>query len=718
MAKRGRPKKRQIKLGLKKETVLSIIAILLLIFAALIMLSFSRRVPVLRQLNDFLHNLFGVAAFVVPFLLFVLSALFSRLKTPLTRYNVLFGSFLFFISLLGIGRLGTVGQFLFHRLADLISLAGAFLIYLSGVVIGLLVLFDASLEQIAEKIKIGAEKVRQLLSFEWLKSRGEGEDSVYVGEKRRQKTKPEKESVPAEKKKKKEPSTSKRKVKQMPELETEDDSAAIDVPGATQKVWQYPPLSLLDDGGSEEADRGDVNENADTIEETLGSFGIKARVQEVNPGPAVTQYGIEVALGTKLSKITSLANDLALALAAPTGQIRIEAPIPGRSLAGIELPNRSLEIVHLKQMLASSQMKKTESKLSVALGRGVSGEPQIIDVAKMPHVLIAGQTGSGKSVLLNSWIASWLFRTTPEEVKLILIDPKRVEFSLYEGVPHLKSSIIVEPKKVVSALEWAIGEMEDRYKKFAEAGVRNIQSYNQKSGFASLPYLVIVIDELADIMLYAPSEVEERICRLAQMARATGIHLVIATQRPSVDILTGLIKANIPCRISCAVSSSVDSRVILDTPGAEKLLGRGDMLYLPPDRAKPLRIQGSFISEKEVKRLIKFLKKTGVEPVYTDEVVETPVQRDGRGAVRVGEDRDELFDEAIEVIYKRDRASASLLQRRLRIGYTRAARILDQLHAAGIVGAQEGSKPREMLAETKEQARQLAAEGTMESGEK
>jgi len=362
-------------------------------------------------------------------------------------------------------------------------------------------------------------------------------------------------------------------------------------------------------------------------------------------------------------------------------------------------------------MLSSKKVKREKSKLAVALGLGVSGEPIIVDIDKMPHVLIAGQTGAGKSVLLNSWIASLLFRTTPEEVKLILIDPKRVEFSLYAGIPHLKSSIIVEPKEVVSALEWAIGEMEDRYKKFAKAEVRNIASYNKKSGFASLPYLLIIIDELADVMLFAPSEVEERICRLAQMARATGIHLIIATQRPSVDILTGLIKANIPCRISCAVASSVDSRVILDTPGAEKLLGRGDMLYLPPNRAKPLRVQGTFVTEKEIKKLIKFLKNTGIEPVYTEEVIETPVKKNSRGGVQIGdEERDDFFDEAITIIFRYDRASASLLQRRLSIGYNRAARILDQLHAAQIVGTAEGSKPREILVSGISEARRLAAQ--------
>ena len=412
----------------------------------------------------------------------------------------------------------------------------------------------------------------------------------------------------------------------------------------------------------------------------------------------MTQYALEVALGTKLSKITALSNDLALARAAPTGQIRIEAPIPGRSLVGIELPNHSLEFVTLKQVLESDSMKKSKSKLTVSLGLDVSGNPKIANIAKMPHVLIAGQTGSGKSVLLNSWIASLLFKTTPNEVKLILVDPKRVELTQYNSIPHLLTPVIVDVEKVVSALKWAIAEMDRRYKLFAQVGARNIDMYNELSGFQALPYIIIVVDELADIILFAPAEVEDSICRIAQMSRATGIHLVISTQRPSVDVLTGLIKANIPCRISFAVSSLTDSRVILDTPGAEKLLGRGDMLYIPPDQAKPTRIQGAYVSEPETQKLINFLKKAGVAPAYTEEVTEMPTGKIRTGAVAAEDgEKDELFEEAIKVICRHDRASASLLQRRLSIGYARAARILDQLEATGAVGPTEGAKPREVL---------------------
>jgi S-DNA-T family DNA segregation ATPase FtsK/SpoIIIE len=403
-----------------------------------------------------------------------------------------------------------------------------------------------------------------------------------------------------------------------------------------------------------------------------------------------------------VSKITALERDLALALAAPTGTIRIEAPIPGRSLIGIELPNRSPEFVPLKKMLQSEDMRETKSKLAVSLGLDVSGKPLIADLARMPHVLVAGQTGSGKSVCINSFLGSLLFRAAPSEVKLILVDPKRVELTGYNGIPHLLSPVIVDPKKVISALRWVLSEMDRRYKLFAQAGARNIDGYNEMSGFQALPFIVVIIDELADIMLFSPVEVEDAITRIAQMSRATGIHMVISTQRPSVDIITGLIKANIPCRIAFAVASQVDSRVILDTQGAEKLLGRGDMLYLPPEQAKPVRIQGAFVSEKEINSLVSFLKKQGVKPQYTEEVISMP--KPGATIVPgVDGELDELFKEAVRVVCQYDRASASLLQRRLSIGYARAARIVDQLEAARVVGPAEGSKARDVLIQNAEE---------------
>jgi len=358
------------------------------------------------------------------------------------------------------------------------------------------------------------------------------------------------------------------------------------------KVWKYPPLNLLSDKVGSAAERGDVKRNASIIEKTLDSFGVAARVAEVNGGPAVTQYALEISAGTKISKIANLQHDLALALATPTGTVRIEAPIPGKSLVGIEVPNRSLEIVGLKQVLASEEMQKHKSKLAVALGRDTSSKPMVVDIDRMPHCLIAGTTGSGKSIMLNAFITSLLFRNSPDQLKMILIDPKRVELTNYNGIPHLLTPVITEPEKILSSLKWAMAEMDRRYKLFQSVGVRNITGYNEMSGFQALPYIVIVIDELADLMMFAPVEIEDSITRIAQLARATGIHLVVATQRPSVDVITGLIKANVPCRIAFNVSSMIDSRVILDGPGAEKLLGRGDMLFMPPDASKPMRIQG------------------------------------------------------------------------------------------------------------------------------
>ena len=360
---------------------------------------------------------------------------------------------------------------------------------------------------------------------------------------------------------------------------------------------------------------------------------------------------------------------------------------------GIEVPNRSLEIVGLKHVLAD-EMNKHKSKLAVALGRDTSSKPMIVDLDRMPHCLIAGTTGSGKSIMLNAIITSLLFRNSPDELKLILIDPKRVELTNYNGIPHLLTPVITEPEKILSSLKWAMAEMDRRYKLFQSAGVRNITGFNEMSGYVALPYIVIVIDELADLMMFAPVEIEDAITRIAQLARATGIHLVVATQRPSVDVITGLIKANIPCRIAFNVSSMIDSRVILDGPGAEKLLGRGDMLFLPPDASKPIRVQGVFVQDGEINNLIKYLKELGIAPQYTAEVTEMPINRVGG---RDSGDRDELFEEAVRTVCQYDRASASLLQRRLKVGYARAARIIDELEVAGVIGVGDGSKPRDVL---------------------
>jgi len=681
--KKSKSGSRGFKLNLKKSTVYSVVSLGFVLLGVITVFSFWRQGIILTRLNNFFWQWLGFVSFLLPFIFLLIALVFSKFKTPLREPNVLVGAVIVFLSLLGLFKSGQLGLWLWDQTAVLITSIGAFLIFFGGTLIGIVVLFNTSLEQIfnlmltiftlIKKYTVGLKekKKRKALFIEEKKEKPE----------EREKIRPE--AVISEERK--------------PELASRMGTPQLTTTASRTRVWQHPPLEILRDDLGSEADRGDIGANAEKIEKTLESFGITARVVEVNRGPAVTQYALKVALGTKLSKITALSNDLALALAAPTGQIRIEAPIPGRSLVGIEVPNRSPAIVSLKEMLTSTPMKRSKSKLAVPLGLDVSGKPRVADITRMPHVLIAGQTGSGKSVLLNSWISTILFRATPEEVKLILVDPKRVELTRYDGVPHLMTPPIVEPEKVVSALKWAISEMDRRYKLFAEKQARNLEIYNQSANKEEqLPYILIIIDELADIMLFAPAEVEDTICRIAQMARATGIHLVLATQRPSVDVLTGLIKANIPCRVSFAVASMTDSRVILDAPGAEKLLGRGDMLYIPPDQAKPTRIQGAFISDAEVNQLISFLKQQE-DVEYQEEVISQPVAVANNTVVVNGEERDALFDQAVETVRAAGKASASLLQRRLKIGYARAARILDQLEAAGIVGPAQGSKPREVI---------------------
>ena len=675
---RGRRRK-PFRLKLKPATIYTFSSVGLFALAGIIILSFSRQGPFLSKIFILLNHYFGWGIIFLPFLLVTAGLGLSRVQWRIGRPNVFVGGLLLMVSLIALTRSGVIGFEIWQNLSFLITSIGSFLVLFGFVFIGFVVTFNTSLEEVL----VFLEKI--FSTFRKISEKSKAKTKKLPFEINQEKRKPLKEI-----------SLAIDSAKSTPSLEENlvDETTKVNLPLEGQ-VWEFPPLSLLDEGSSEKADRGDINQNAEKIEKTLESFGISAHVADVKLGPSVTQYALEIALGTKLSKVTALSTDLALALAAPNGQIRIEAPIPGRSLVGVEVPNRNLELVSLRKMLTSEQMKKTKSKLAIALGLNVAGEPVVADIARMPHVLIAGSTGSGKSVCIHTIISTILFRASPAEVKFILIDPKRVELTQYNGIPHLYSPVIVEPDKVLSALKWAIQEMDRRYKLFAENGVRNIDSYNEMSGFNALPYILVIIDELADIIMFAPADVEDAICRIAQMARATGIHLVVSTQRPSVDVITGLIKANIPCRIAFNVSSQVDSRVIIDTPGAEKLLGRGDMLFIPPDQAKPTRIQGTFVSDGEIKRLIDFIKKAGLPPVYTEEVTKMPVKT--TLSQTETEEKDELFDDAVRIICNFDRASASLLQRRLKIGYARAARILDQLEAANIIGPAEGSKSREVF---------------------
>ncbi len=475
------------------------------------------------------------------------------------------------------------------------------------------------------------------------------------------------------------------------------DSREEPVPIVAPKVRRSIkiPLDLLE-SGKEKPSADDIDATKEKIERTLATFGIRVEMGDVSVGPTITQYTLKPADGVKLARITALANDLALSLAAHP--LRIEAPIPGRSLVGIEVPNRATATVKLKDILASSAFKNRPSNLSIGLGKDVAGKSWVVDLERMPHLLIAGSTGSGKSVAINSLIVSLLYQNSPDDLKIVLVDPKKVELSMYNDIPYLLTPVITDVKKTVNALKWVVSEMERRYQVLSNRGKRNIAAYNAANAADTLPYIVFIIDELADLMSVAAGEVEAAIVRLAQMSRAVGIHLVLATQRPSVNVLTGLIKANVPSRIAFSVPSQIDSRTILDMAGAERLLGRGDMLFVSPELGKPRRLQGAFLSDAEIERVTGFLKEQG-EVEYADAVVAAPSR--GADGVFGGEEGgydDELYDDAKSAVLSAGKASASLLQRRLRIGYARAARLLDLLEAEGVVGPADGARPREILA--------------------
>ncbi len=508
----------------------------------------------------------------------------------------------------------------------------------------------------------------------------------------------------------------------------EAEIATIDASGPRQ-AWPIPSVALLDDFSESEVDDNEKRTKARVIEDTLASFKIEAQVRNMKVGPAVTQYLLQPAIGIKVSRITGLERDLALALAAPS--VRIEAPVPGTSYVGIEVPNSAISSVSMKEVIDTDAFAQHKGKLKLALGRDLSGAPVITDLTKAPHLLIAGATGAGKSAAINSIVCTLLIHYTPDDLKFIMVDPKMVEMVMYNHIPHLLAPVVTELERVVSLLKWAVREMERRYKLLAQKGYRNIESFNLAArkgtaGSDPLPYIVIIIDELADLMLMAPDEVETLICRLAQMARAIGIHLILATQRPSVDVVTGLIKANFPTRMAFAVTSQTDSRVILDQNGAEQLLGKGDMLYLASDASKPIRVQGTFVSDKEIEGIARFWRaaqkptseQSGPKPLPLK-----PIQRDtqpGDGAAAeeheqptvtvsalpdahtghlTDSEQDELLPKAIQLVRQHERASASLLQRRLRIGYSKAAQLIELLEQQGVVGPAEGSRSREVLSE-------------------
>lgn len=646
-----------------------------------------------------LGMILGWANFIFPIILIILGyALLFPDRYDLRSVNYL-GLFLFVLSLTGLIHLtipiekavsiipsgeggGYIGLFTSYPLQKIMGQWASLIILVALLVISFLTMFNTTLSRLLSPgIKIGSK----LNFFNWFKkidveeyedpSADETDDEEYEDDEDEDESA---DSTDKEEKSQKQTPAPKPLIEPQPTFKFRKK---IDI-----------PLNLLNNKINKPTS-GDIKNNQLIIAKTLENFGIPVEMGEISIGPTVTQYTLKPAEGIKLSRITSLYNNLSLALAAHP--IRIEAPIPGKSLVGIEVPNQSIATVNLKEILESNQFKKRTSNLAFSLGKDVAGNAWIADITKMPHLLVAGATGSGKSVCLNTIIISLLYQNGPEKLKFIMVDPKRVELPIYNGIPHLLTPVITDVTKTVNALKWSILEMDRRLELLSKAGKKNIQSYNA-SAREELPYIIIVIDELADLMVSAAHEVEGAIVRLAQMARAVGIHLVLATQRPSVDIITGLIKANITSRIAFSVASLIDSRTILDTAGAEKLLGRGDMLYTSAELSCPKRIQGAFVSDAEIKRVINFLKVKSDEPDYNEEILERP--RTATTAFDFSpDDRDELFGEAQEVIIQAGKASASLLQRRLKIGYARAARILDLMEEQGIIGPADGAKPREIL---------------------
>ncbi|PIQ88841.1 MAG: cell division protein FtsK [Candidatus Omnitrophica bacterium CG11_big_fil_rev_8_21_14_0_20_42_13] len=477
--------------------------------------------------------------------------------------------------------------------------------------------------------------------------------------------------------------------------------------------YQLPSLDLLEEPpliSKDKTIKEDLTANARILEETLSDFGISVRVTDIERGPAITRYELEPAPGVKVQKIVALSDDIALTMKAQS--VRIVAPIPGKSRVGIEVPNVQIGSVYFKEVIQSGEFLKPSSKLMLALGKDTAGKPIVANLGEMPHLLIAGATGSGKTVCVNCLIMSLLYRLAPNELKLLMIDPKMVELACYNGLPHLLSPVVTDAKRVSAALNWVVSEMEERYRILAKEGVRNIESYNSR-GADKLPYIIVVVDELADLMAVAQNQIENAITRLAQLSRAVGIHLILATQRPSVDVITGVIKANFPARISFKVASKVDSRTVLDANGADKLLGNGDMLFLKPGQAKLIRIQGGYLKDSEIDRVVSFIKSQS-EPVYSEDILRGQDKASGAyGDI----EKDELFDDAVRVIMESNQASVSILQRRMRLGYTRAARIIDAMEQEGLVGPYEGSRPRKILVDRNEYLKKNLGIGAEESGE-
>lgn len=696
--------------SLSTETKHGVISVFLFALSVLTVLSFFNLSGLLGEtITSVLYKSIGLGAYFVVVLLLIMAYYFLRSRLVWKLWRVA-GVFLFLLGLTGLvhictepaswwseaslgeagGYFGATGAWLAAKLAGRIGggvLLAAFLIA------GFLILFNISLDRIKviwlaffDKFKNAAvtwfeHKPSTPVVNNYSNQAPSGQSVV---------SRIQEQTIPAINKLFKSKAIAKDEPKDEPVNlpKTKSEPTPVKLPLIAKKI--QVPIDLLEERTGKPT-AGDIEANKEKIRKTLENFGIQVEMMGVNVGPTVTQYTLAPDQGVRLSHITSLSNDLALALAAHP--IRIEAPIPGQALVGVEVPNQAVAMVGIKSVMQSEEFKKRPSNLTFVLGRDVSGKPWVADIERMPHLLIAGTTGSGKSVLINTMLISLLYSNSPDELKLIVVDPKRVELSSYNNIPHLLTPVITEVDKTINALKWATGEMDNRYKILSAAGKRNIQSYNQ-TALQKMPYIVIVIDELADLMQVAAQEVESAIIRIAQMARAVGIHLVLATQRPSVNVITGLIKANIPARVAFVVNSGVDSRTILDTAGAEKLLGRGDCLFVTSEISKPRRVQAAFVGDAEIEKVTSFLKDQA-KPVYNDEVV----QKKSGGAAGGFEsaDDDPLLGEATEMVVKMGKASTSFLQRRMRIGFSRAGRIMDQLEAKGIVGPADGAKPRDVL---------------------
>ncbi len=736
----GRKPKSSFRLGvfdhLSEETIHVIWGIVFIIFAVFFGLSTVGKAGVIGEnIYSFFHYLMGVGYFLLPLMCALVAIAFFKSFRNETTLGQIISAVLFFLSGLGLvniwsgnmgGAIGSVISTPLLRLLDtyatvviLIGIAIISFIMMFNVVIDIANIIDWYKERRAKKQEEKNRKIVEEINDEDIViNKGDDEETDEDSEEDDEETEKEEKQT---------------KKKTAPAPKEEDESGISAIPAPRLKPFVAPPLSLLArDKGKPEV--GDIKANANLIKRTLLNFGINVEMDEITIGPSVTRYALKPAEGIKLSRIVGLQNDLSLALAAHP--LRIEAPIPGKSLVGIEIPNKLKTTVGLGTLLASKDFSSSEKPLLFGLGKDISGHIHFANIAKMPHVLIAGATGSGKSVTIHTLITSLLYRNSPETLRFIMIDPKRVELTLYKKIPHLLTPVITDAKKAILALKWATKEMDRRYDVLESEAVRDIDSYHkniyepelkkaQEKGFdestklpESLPYIVIIIDELADIMQTYPRELEASIVRLAQMSRAVGIHLVLSTQRPSVNVITGLIKANIPTRIALQVASQIDSRTILDTGGAEKLLGAGDMLYMSGDMSKPTRIQSAYISENEVKSIVKHISDE-----YSDELPDeidfanTTISGGNSGGIfdaniENGPDEDDMYEDARQVVIEAGKASTSYIQRKLRVGYARAARLMDMLEDRGVIGPADGSKPREVIDSGESSDEEAAPEDT------